>query len=165
MAQILHGRPPIGQNLCHSQRGGLERVTWRENGAETDGETSQRKPAPSVIPYELVHGAPAPRCDFCRRDATRGAPLERKDDSLVLEFLELLRGEGIELGGTSGALVGPLLERREDFQQFHFPAEIALVEDSAEYGFVDPLHLGQRELLRQQLESHGRVLELVPQAL
>src|SRR5262245_44234770 len=69
----------------------------------------------------------------------------------------------MKLRRTCRPLTDPLVERREDVENRHLPAEIPLVEWPSEYSFIHALKMAQREFLRQEVKAGGGVFELVCQ--
>src|SRR5207249_229323 len=84
--------------------------------------------------------------------------------ALVLQLFELKSFEGVE---PRGAAAGRLRasRRTDDPEKPDLPPEVPLVKALVEDRLVDELQLREREFPREELESHGRVLELVPDTL
>ena len=89
--------------------------------------------------------------------------LERKQNPLVFEFFKARSNKTIKLGRalTAASIFSKGLQ---DFENRHLASEIPLVQLLAQDCFIDLLQFSERELLREQLESHRGVLQLVSQS-
>ena len=92
------------------------------------------------------------------------ANLERKQNPLILELLELGCDKFKEAGGTTAA-PAVFASWTQNLQQSEFSPEVPLIQLLVEDGFIDVLQFGQGKLRWKQLKSNRRVLKLVAQSL